>query len=127
MGMVEDLRIMRDITLSTGTVSRVVFGVALQDYADHDERGRVSVRVDNGDTPLDRRAYAVAGIPFKRGEGLILISDYRYERIVILGATLPRFEGDTTDPVEESEAEFTAPRIASDIWDDTVGLDPLSP
>lgn len=127
MGMVEDLKVLREIALSTGMGSRVLFGVALQDYTDHDERGRVSVRIDNGGTTLDRRGYAIAGIPFKRGEGLVLISDFRYETIIILGATLPRFEGDDTDPVEESEAEFTAPRIASDIWDDTVGLDPILP
>jgi len=122
MAMMEDLKLLRDMTADGVIGTRVTTGYALQGYSEADERGQIGVRVQTGvDQVLDRRGTVLAGVAFEAGQHVALIADYRYNTVIVLGATLPLFDGDSQDP--PAETDYTTPRIAIDLWDgrDTLG------
>lgn len=123
MSMIEDLKILRDLALGGNIGMRVTTGYALQGYSDADERGQIGIRIPISDNQvLDRRGTLLAGHSFQTGQPVALITDYRYNTVIVLGATLPIFDGDSQEPPTESD--YTAPRIAIDLWGNRPWLTP---
>lgn len=122
MAMMDDLKLLRDLATDGVIGTRVTMGYALQGYSEVDERGQIGIRIQTGiDQVLDRRGTVLAGVAFEAGQQVALITDYRYDTVIVLGATLPLFDGDSQDP--PTETDYTTPRIAVDLWAgrDTLG------